>query len=125
MEFAAESLFDGWSGSFLLSGGWAFTQGKEYTNMSMIHTGGDLNLSLVLGYPWEHPYTFELASDARLTQVGTMQHDSSGASHRIADTTWADSAEAIVTGYDLLRKLGRLDLQHHYPSLGVKDTCGS
>ena len=91
--------------------------------MSMIHTSGDLNLSVVLGYPWQHPYTFELASDARLTQVGTMQHDSSGASHRIVDTTWAGSAEAIVAGYDLLRKLGRLDLHHHYPELGVKDTC--
>ena len=119
----AESLFDGWDGNFFLSGGWAFTQGKQYTNMTMIHTGGNLNLTLCVGFPWEHPYTFELSEDAHLTQIGTMQHDSSGASHRIQDTMWTGSTEAIVSGYDLLRKLGRADLEMHYPEAGVTDVC--
>jgi hypothetical protein len=118
-----ESLFAGWSGNFLLSGGWAFTQGKQYSNMTMTHTGGELNLSVVLGYPWEHPYTFELEKDAHLTQVGTMQHDSSGANHRIPDVMWAGSTDNIVAGYDLLRRLGRVDLERHYPLVGVMDSC--
>ena len=95
----AESLFDGWTGNFLLSGGWAFTQAKQYSNMTILHKAGKLNLSIVLAFPWNHPYSFDMGSDAHLTQVGNMQHDSSGANHRISDTTWSGSAENIVAGY--------------------------
>jgi hypothetical protein len=34
------------------------------------------------------------------------------------------SARVVRDGYDLLRRLGRVDLARHYPHLGVVDTCG-
>ena len=49
-------------------------------------------------YPWNYPYTFELGSEGRLTQVAGMQHDDSGMTHRIKDETWAGSAESIRAG---------------------------
>ena len=33
------------------------------------------------------------------------------------------SAGVVRNGYDLLRRLGRLDLARHYPHLGVSDVC--
>ena len=33
------------------------------------------------------------------------------------------SANVLRDGYDLQRRLGRLDLARHYPELGIKDTC--
>jgi hypothetical protein len=35
------------------------------------------------------------------------------------------SANVVRDGYDLLRRLGRLDLARHYPELGVTDVCGT
>lgn len=70
--------------------------------MTIRHSGGDLNLTMTMAYPWGYPYTFELGEEAKLTQVATMQHDSTGISHRIKDDTWAGSAAAIRAGEFLL-----------------------
>ena len=35
----------------------------------------------------------------------------------------SDTDTIIDRGYDLLRRLGRVDLQRHYPELGVTDVC--
>jgi hypothetical protein len=103
-----------WTGSFFQTGGWAFTQDNKASNMTIRHTGGDLNLTMTMSYPWGYPYTFELGSEARLTQVATMQHDSSGMSHRIQDETWAESAEVIRAGaykFACLRQLRERSFQ--------------
>jgi hypothetical protein len=89
--------------------------------MTILHVSGNVNLTYVLSFPWEYPFTFDLQSGARLTEVGTMQHDSSGTTHRIADQNWTGSWEVITAGYDLLRRFGRKDLERHYPELGVTD----
>lgn len=121
------SDFEKWSGNFFQTGGWATTQGahlKNKTSLNMtVRANGPANLTYTLAFPWDLTYTFDIRAGAQLTEIGTCQHDDTGARHTKPDQQWSGSASTIVRGYDLLRRLGRVDLQHNYPALGIKDVC--
>ena len=124
------SDFEQWSGSFFQTGGWATTQanhkaGTKATGNMTVRANGPANLTYTLAFPWDYKYTWQVSGGAQLTEIGSRQHDDTGARHTIADQTWSGSASAIVRGYDLLRRFGRMDLQHNYPALGVKDCTGA
>ena len=97
---------------------------KNKTSLNMtVRANGPANLTYTLAFPWDLTYTFDLHAGAQLTEIGTRQHDDTGVKHTKPDQQWSGSASTIVRGYDLLRRLGRVDLQHNYPALGIKDVC--
>ena len=108
--------------------------------------GSKTNLALLVAQPWDYPVTFDLskAPAATLTQAGNFWCNASGPfapplknapktdpfpsfhlrRNGCEDTEKTSATAAIVDrGYDLLRRLGRVDLQRHYPELGVTDVC--
>ena len=86
--------------------------------------------------PWDYPFTFDISGSRThtVTQVSNVWTNASGPSHGVRNPpSYLDVPDQIVPnvspnvvrdGYDLLRRLGRLDLARHYPELGVTDTCG-
>ena len=63
--------------------------------------------------------------NAQLTKVGNVKSNATMTCEDPGDLLHEDSEAHLVAGMDALRRLARLDLQHHYPELGVTDTCGA
>ena len=148
------SLMDGWDGDAVFTSGLFSTQtencpgsaqGGDPTNkcnMTVIVNGsGVTNLAYVGTQPWDYPITVQLSGKHTLTQYGNVWTNTSGGSPEgLAPGVWPAgatiksaipdkivpgvSANVLRDGYDLQRRLGRLDLARHYPELGIKDTCG-
>ena len=121
-------------------------------NMTVVVNGsGATNLAYVGTQPWNYPITIVGAGDragARaghtVTQYANAWTNASGPfplgmktntdpsirpagitpSNLVPDAIVAGiSADVVRDGYDLQRRLGRLDLARHYPNLGVVDVC--
>ena len=119
-------------------------QGGDPTNkcnMTVIVNGsGVTNLAYVGVQPWDYPMTLLVNDNSTITQYGNVWTNSSGprpegtapgvfpagASIRssIPDKVVSGvSADVVRDGYDLQRRLGRLDLARHYPELNIVDIC--
>ena len=89
-----------------------------------MHLAGRVNLSYVLPLPWLYPLSFRLSEGARLLRVGECWASNEEARcHATEDVVPASGGDSVTRGFDLLRRLGRVDLQIHYPELGVVDEC--
>ena len=74
----------------------------------------------------ETPINFVLEDpNVQLTRVGNVWSNLSMSCGDPEDNWLPDSVTQIVAGMDALRRLARIDLQVHYPELGVKGTCGA
>eukprot|EP00035_Acanthoeca_spectabilis_P000344 m.72715 g.72715 ORF g.72715 m.72715 type:complete len:920 (+) comp10147_c0_seq1:27-2786(+) len=142
MQADPHDLFEGWDGDAFFSGGLFSTQTEDcddgaQCNMTVILNGtGTTNLAYVGAQPWDYPFTFKVSGTHTVTQIGTVVTNASGptggrhvtplqGNQNVPDAVVPGvSAEVIRGGYDLLRRLGRLDLARHYPDLGVRDVCG-
>ena len=133
-----QTLFEGWSGLYFVTGGQlgaeCFTSSKcdsavqncncsTTGNFTVKHESGKARIAYTTTMPWYHKVKFDLGPEAELTLLGNMQSDSGENHVHVTDVTNANSNATVVEAYDLFRRLGRLDLQHHYPELGVTDTC--
>ena len=124
-------LFEGWDGDFLSAGGWTSHQNCDNAtgcNVTVEHAAGRANISFLLSQTWIYPLTFKLSAGASFTRVGECWASNNAAHcHAVPDVgpSSAASRAAITRGYDLLRRLGRVDLQVHYPELGVRDCARS
>ena len=64
-----------------------------------------------------------------LSLLGNTWSNGNEEHHPIADIVIPESAtgigtyKAVARAEDAFRRMGRLDLQVHYPSLGIRDTC--
>lgn len=68
------------------------------------------------------PLAFDVET-AEVSLLGNVGTDGKEAHNAIPDRTGATSNATVVEALDLFRRLGRLDLQIHYPWLGVRDVC--
>ena len=133
-----QTLFEGWDGLFFVAGAHScaqcFTDSKCNNtiqncncslsgNITVKHVDGNARIAYTTTMPWYHEVDFDLGADAELTLLGNMRSDSLENHFRVPDITHANSNATVVEAYDLFRRLGRLDLQHHYPELGVRDVC--
>ena len=94
-------------------------------NATVKHEGGKVRIAYTTTMPWYFKTIFDLGPEAELTLLGNMMSDSSQTHVRVPDQIHADSNATVVEALDLFRRLGRLDLQVHYPELGVRDVCGA
>ena len=60
---------------------------------------------------------------ASLTKIGNVNTNDTMWSGPTDDRWPVDAETNAVAGLDALRRLARIDLQVHYPDLGVTDTC--
>ena len=145
------SLIEGWNGDAMFTSGVFSTQtencpgkaqgGDPKCNMTVIVNGsGVTNLAYVGTQPWDYPISAQVSGKHTLTQYGNVWTNASsvypeglepgvfpkGPSIKSAipdKIVPGVSATVLRDGYDLQRRLGRLDLARHYPELGVSDTC--
>lgn len=147
------SLMEGWNGDIMFSSGLFSTQtencpgkaqGGDPTNkcnMTVIVNGsGNTNVAYVGTQPWDYPISLQVSGNHTLTQYGNVwTNASSPYPEGLEPGVWPSgqtiksatpdkivpgvSAIIVRDGYDLQRRLGRLDLARHYPELGITDTC--
>ena len=99
-------------------------QGKK--PFKITHDTGKLRIAYTTTVPQNFNPEFDLGPEAELTCLANMGSDSWENHRPMPDVVNKNSNATVVEAYDLFRRLGRLDLQHHYPELGVKDlsSCG-
>jgi hypothetical protein len=99
-------------------------QGKK--PFKITHDTGKLRIAYTTTVPQNFNPEFDLGPEAELTCLANMGSDSWENHRPMPDVVNKNSNSTVVEAYDLFRRLGRLDLQHHYPELGVKDlsSCG-
>jgi hypothetical protein len=125
---STQSFLDGWSGLFLILGGDISAQGQSIPATVVQRGGGVARIVYATTQPWcdgcvGASLAFDVES-AELTLLGNVGTDGKETHRAIPDRPSADENATVVEGLDLFRRLGRLDLQHHYPWLGVRDVCG-
>ena len=125
---ATQTVIDGWSGLFFVVGGDISAEGQSIPATVVQRGGGTAHIAYVTTQPWcdgctGAPVAFDVET-AKVTLLGNVGTDGKEAHNAIPDRAGADANATVVEGLDLLRQLGRLDLQYHYPWLGVRDVCG-
>jgi hypothetical protein len=131
-EFTA-SVFDGWNGlAWFTAGDTDFQFGRhDNFSVSMILNGtsapgkGTRLVHLMQQQNSQYIDFQMIDPNAQLTKVGNVKSNVTMTCEDPGDLLHEDSEAHLVAGMDALRRLARLDLQHHYLELGVTDTCGA
>ena len=130
-----QSVIDSWDGLYWMTGGDTDFQGNgSAADVSPVTikfngstaAGHGTRAVFLMQLPWENPITFSIGEDTNveMTRIGNVWSKLTMSCEDPEDEWHPDSEAHMVQGFDALRRLARLDLQTHYPSLGVLDTCG-
>lgn len=124
---STQTLIDGWSGLFFVLGGDISAQGQSVPATVVQRGGGVARVAYVATQGWcdgciGAPLAFEVES-AEVLLLGNVATNRAEAHITIPDRAGAGADRTVVEALDLFRQLGRLDLQLHYPWLGVHDVC--
>ena len=131
-----QSVIDNWAGLFWMSGGGVNFQPTTSpptpqavfvtingttaaTDAVYLLTQPDCN------YPVAEALQFKITNPkATLTKIGNVNTNDTMFPGDPGDLWPAAAVDNAVAGLDSMRRLARIDLETHYPALGVRDNCG-